>query len=489
MKIKNIVALELDESLTKFLVLSPAGSGSTVLAAGAVKIPIQSNEEAGIKLKEVLERLKVTSRLALVTISRLHATSRILKLPSTDPQEIRRILGFQSVKLVPFSKDEIIIDYTVLETSQEGYSKVHVVLVPKNIVSDALSICAEAGLDILSLRLNTQESVSFYEHAWRKRKGGTDSALIIEDDLTAVHFLVKKGNHLLFSRSINFSVSQNSLTNPQNMEKFSKEIGNTLNLYKKEEPDQPLTKIILTNTLSKIDLKSLKEKLGEKAYLIENEPLPPFFSHLPPAKTLFEVPLDQLSFTSLLGAARNIKGASLNFVPESVDKEFKKILSQKLLLKGSILLTGLILCLTGFFYLKNIEMERVLSQLSRQTVRTKSTVEALLKKERKVLLVKKQKEALNFSLDILAENYKLIPKEVSLDSFSYDADKGVFLKGTAFTLSDVVKLVPQFEQSPFFDKVSSKGTTTKKIKNKVYTDFQIELPFAALPEKGDTNER
>lgn len=486
MKIKQIVAIELNTSNAKVALLSYEEGVKKVLALGSTPLSKDSIETKADQLKELLKELKVSTPYSIVCLPRSHVTSRILKLPSTDLKELQDIISFQTTKLVPFSKDEVILDYNVLESSEEGFSVVHVLLCPKNWVQEALQVLEKNGLDALSVRLSTQETTTFMAHCQKLNVPLSKETLFIEPDAETTQMFVQENEKLIFSRSINLTTKELKENPSQSLERLSTEIKKTLTLFEKEVGNIALKRITFLNFPSNIDSPFTAKVASILSLPIELEhPESSFLKNLKKIRSVYKIPKEEISFSSLLGVAQNLEKSHVNFLPKSFDKKIEQQINRNIFFKMALLITGVILSACGFLYLKNIEVDHTIAKFKNRTQQTKSLAKELIAKEKKVLLVQKQQTPQNFSLNILSEVYKIIPKEISLDSLTYDTNKGVFLKGTAFTLSDAVNLIPKFEQSPIFETVISKGTTTKKIKSQVYTDFQLELPFTQKSELND----
>lgn len=473
MKIKSIVALQLDDNRLKILHFKKEGPSSSILAAGTVELSHADEAAAGQELREFLNGLKVSTPWAIACFSRGHATTRLLSLPSTEAAEIRNMVGFQAVKQVPFGKDEIVLDYTVLGKNAEGYSQILLTIVHKKVVQKALALLQNAGLTVLSLRLNSQEAAAFYEEYGKEKGVSPARTLFVDFDSSSTDFAVMENRSLSFSRSVN--VGKEAAAS----DRFFSEVQNTLALYNKEEPNNPLKGIVLVNPPAAAqNLFSERQKelgLPVRSWAVQEKMLGSVKKN-----ALYRIPAHNVSFSSLFGVGKNLEIPSLNFFPEKLDQARQAALFQKALFRLAWMLLGALLLASGFLLLKARQQDAILSSIQQQIQSVRGTVRALEKKKEKIQLIEAQRDRNNFCLDLLAEVYRAIPIEVSLDSFYYDSQAGVTLKGTAFTLSDVFNLIPKMEQSPYFEKVSSKGTTTKKIKEKIFTDFQLELPL----EKG-----
>lgn len=476
MKIKSILALQLNDNDLKILHFKKAGAASSMLACGTLEISPAEEVGAAQALRRFLDELGIRTPWAIVSLARTHVTTRLLTLPSTDSLEIKKMAGFQALKQIPFSKDEIVLDYALLGKTPEGYSQILLAMVHKKVVQKALDLLEKAGLTVLSLRLSSEEAASFYRNYWEEKNKTPTRTLFIDFDYASTEFvLMDQGRHR-FSRSV--AIGKTQLGDKTCLEKLAEELEKTLTLYKKEEPEWPIQKAVLVEAPPAV-LGTFQARSPEWGLVFEAWNPQERWLRSAKKSGVFRIPSAQVSFSPLFGMLDNPESAGLNFYPEIFD-QFRKTMSvKKELVRFSVLAVCFFILLGGLLFFKTVQQEAVLNSLKKQTEQTHPLALGLKKKKEKIQLIEKQRDKKNFSLDALAEIYRIIPLTISIDSYSYDAHFGVSLKGTAYTLSDVFNLIPKLEESPYFEKVSSKGTTTKKIKDKVYTDFHLDLPLAA----------
>lgn len=64
---------------------------------------------------------------------------RVLSIPASDPREIDEMVKLQAAHQTPLDLDEIAIDYQVLETTADGYSRVLLVIVLKTDLDEEIA--------------------------------------------------------------------------------------------------------------------------------------------------------------------------------------------------------------------------------------------------------------------------------------------------------------------------------------------------------------
>ena len=78
-------------------------------------------------------------------------------------------------------------------------------------------------------------------------------------------------------------------------------------------------------------------------------------------------------------------------------------------------------------------------------------------------------------MDVLRELYQGIPPKVSLSLFSFEADEKVTLKGSSPTMTEVLDLIPKLESSQLFRNVTVQYLNKRRVKDKEFVDFLIQL--------------
>src|SRR3989338_10832972 len=82
-----------------------------------VKKPLSSKEDSAISedIRRLFESLNITQSKVRLNLPRHLATIRFLKLPSTDEEEIRKIIRIESLKHLPYTDEDIIYGYRIIE--------------------------------------------------------------------------------------------------------------------------------------------------------------------------------------------------------------------------------------------------------------------------------------------------------------------------------------------------------------------------------------
>lgn len=115
---------------------------------------MRKNADSGETVTQTITRIfkdQKIGRCPIIAYLPRHviAAVRILKLPSTNPAEIRDMVDLQIGKLTPFSKEEIIVSYRVIEALADGYTQVMLIIARRDsIINGIIAPLREAGVNV-----------------------------------------------------------------------------------------------------------------------------------------------------------------------------------------------------------------------------------------------------------------------------------------------------------------------------------------------------
>lgn len=162
---KSAVAIELTEHDAKLMALSRRKDGTVQLDA-AVRASFdgieRGEEETAQKAARVAEAAKragvrAAGNVVLVT-PKQSATVRLVRLPSSDPEEIESMANFEAGKFIPFNVERHIIDYCIVELDDVEGSDVLIGAIDEPVMEGWMAVAEGAGLrpkysDVSSLAL------------------------------------------------------------------------------------------------------------------------------------------------------------------------------------------------------------------------------------------------------------------------------------------------------------------------------------------------
>jgi len=366
---------------------------------------------------------------------------RFLEIPSVDDSEIAKMVEFQTIKEIPYPRQEMIISYRNLGSYKEGFSSIMLVVARRPMIEKMMDEKGLEDFNIKSIRLHSEllylfllkekiirtDKVNFIIHI-----GKEDSELMIIDKTRPI-----------FSRGF------------KDKEGFLKEVDRSILAYEKNKGNPEIENVIVTYA-SNVDIEDVKSRIE---------------GH-------FSIPV---SFYEYAGDLTSIDpSAKIELLPgEITDRKVKSQRKQEMLVTYSLIGFVMILFFTSFSF-KIYEKRRFLRVLSSKRAQMQSEIDKLYKYRKKTLIAKDHRKRGRFIIDILGHSYGLIPVNISLLVVSYDGKKTISYKGTSRDMANILAFVKKLEKSEYFYTTEIKYATKKKVKGEEITDFNIQCQLKML---------
>ncbi len=168
----------------------------------------------------------------------------------------------------------------------------------------------------------------------------------------------------------------------------------------------------------------------------------------------------------------------VNLIPESVRlTQKRKEKKFNLVLKG-LLMASLILLLSILAETKIYYAYQYLNHLDMEIKANLPLTKQIELKKKRLHAIKREMSRQGLSLDIIAEVYKLIPHNISLNEFIFEeGDSLALLRGEAREMSGIFSLITILERSFYFKNVRVAYATKRVVGEKEVIDFQITCPL------------
>lgn len=428
-----------------------------------------SDAELSKALSSLVTASKIKIGQLICVIPRRFAILRPVSLPSHSDQELKKMVGLQVTKQVPYPKEDVILDYVTLKKESSGYAKVLIVAVHKEVVGRYLKIFQDAGLNPHKLTLSSVGLLSWHniQQAQTKQKSAHPVA-VINIDTQATEICFCHDQKLLFSRSINFGAKD---LHAENVAAFIEEVGLTLTTYTRENIGEDITKLFIVTTLPEVGL--LKEKLAVE-YKLPIETAQPL-DNLPQKKDLRLPILESAGLSLAVGAGLCLADMKtlIDLIPAEVSgsRAIKAKQTEWLKFFTLLILTGILTC--AAFGVKAYKSSADLRQLQKKIETTQSRVDAVKEKTKRIDFMQKRLSPKITAIDVIRELYNITPPEVSFSTVSLDENGSLILQGASETGAGVSVFQRNLVGSPFFKDVALQYVTKRKIFKGELTDFKI----------------
>ncbi|MFH0763895.1 MAG: pilus assembly protein PilM [Candidatus Omnitrophota bacterium] len=469
---KSTVVVEIGNDWLKAAKSVPTALGGGIEKADFAKLAEIEGSVDGA-LASMFKEMKSGKRRVISYIPRQLATVRILELPSADPKEISDMVNLQAGKQTPYSKEEIISSYKIIDTAKEGYTKVMLVIARQNIIRERVEALAKTGVGIEKMGLSTEGVYNWFRAAYSSAmKPGAPAAVLLDIDSNYSDFIVINKGMLAFTRNILIGANQ-LLGDQENWrDKFIGELKHSMELYRNEDRDVKIAKMFLSGAAGNIKgldaiLSAALDMPAETTDPLKNIRL----------KDAAKAPQDEkykrVSVSALFGIAINHKDLDIDLTPGEI--RVQKVMDAKRrnlmatgVLSASIIMMASILLLTLIHY-KNL----YLAELKNKISQVENNAEEVEKMRARVNLIERRLDSKGSSINILNEIAAITPKEISLNYINVEEKQRVVLRGRAYAMSDVFKFVMTLEASGMFKNVKPAHTTTAKDKDAEYAEFEI----------------
>jgi len=429
-------------------------------------------EEEIVKIiRDYFQNIKIRNPQIVSVISAQSVITKNIEIPSTNPQEIREIINLQASRHTPYSREEIIVDYIDIGVYKTNYTKILLIIVPKNIVKRNFSLLEKTSLKLDKVFF-APEAVSRMVGRILKLENSTSIFGIIHIDERFTDFIVTLKNKACFVRSIPIGASQLIYEKDKYQARFLEEIKNSLEAYRNEDIDVSPQLFILTGALE--ELKGLGSLLYNALRLPIREVS--YWGSLHISEEIIKKisSIRNISFLNILSPLLSMRDLRVDFTPEEI--KLKRSLEER----GKELIKSGVYILAIFVIIFLITVSKIWTK----TIYIKVLDAKLrdIEKESKVLetdfsrvsIIKKYLYERGLFLDVLAELYEILPLEMEITSLRFDEGGKLTITGTAEAMSTVFSFVEKLEKSNYFKEVKTKYTTKRKEGSRDVTDFEID---------------
>ncbi len=475
-KKRRITVLEIDKGQLKIVQARLSAKERKIETVIGEKLVPETDNKISERIKILSKDLDIDSDNLIVSVPEEVVAVRNLKLPSTDAEEIKNMVELQAGKQTPFTKDEIIYDYEILSCNEEGYSRVMLAIVHKDIIRRYFKILETSGLKTENIALSAEGLAVWLRFACKQGKGNNPYALVNVDSDKGSFVVILK-DRLIFSRSISVSSPVNGSLTEEWQKSFIEEINHSLYGYQNEMIDKEIYRIVITGAdvfTSELNESVLKDNLGLSVEII------PQFKNIPMTKRCLgslSNSAKDLSMPALFGLVFAYPQQKINLIPAELRME-KALRKRGKDIYFFGICSALILIIASSIFLGRIyNKEQYLTQLKQEILKNQKPADRLIGMRQQIEKVKKRLQMKDFALNLIYDIHKTIPPEIYLISVSFDGSDQLILRGVSSSMPAVFRFVNALEKLEYFQNVNTKFATTRKEKDKELTDFEIVCPL------------
>ncbi len=453
--------------------------GKTVFQGIASK-PIEqaSDDDISLYLMETLAKAQALNPRVVCTVSSKFFISKNVEIPSTNRDEIAKIIDLQAGRFTPYSRDEIVIDFLFKEAAEvQHYTSVLLIIIHRKVVERYLSILEKARIPVHQVTIAAEGMSGIYSRmAGEGPEGEAVAGVHIGEDCSDL-VITDKGQ-IIFVRNL-AAGAQALLENPETgSPEFLNELNKSLTAYQDQGIGSPVRHLVLTGVME--DLSPVVQAIQTSCPLLETA-----HAVIKPAVALDYFNLTEkasaelaaekkISFFEVLSSLAAGGPPKIDLTPQEAKLKRRFRQSSKDMMTLGVLIMTIFLIVSSFLagkiYIKNVLYDK-LDAMHQSIGQEARILEGISTKNRVVRQLLENRGKGLWVFGIVSE---IIGEDVYLSNFSYQEDGKVVLVGTAQSMSKVFAFVTQLEESNYFSNVKAKQTKSRREGSADVADFEIE---------------
>ena len=468
---KDYLGFEFDSENLKIAYLKSSVLKKEVIYFVSKNIGGASEEEMIEFIKTQLSRFKIKKVGILYIIPSHLVITRNIEVPSQDPKEIRDIINLQASRHTPYSREEIIVDFIKIGVYRKSYTKILLVIVNRDMVRKQFDILRRAGFEPNKVSFSSEVVVKALASF---REGDSPSGLI-HIDSTFTDFCVFLKERVIFVRSIPLGTQHLTTRSQDTQTKFAEEIKESLEVYRSEDIEAYPVRLVLTGAIDEV--RDLVDFLN--SYLKIPVEVVPYFNYFSiSSEAQRSLSLSKISsFFGVMSPGLVYESIKVDLTPQ--EARLKRLFEEKSreIIKFGILVLVFFVVICSFFFGKIYLRDIFLKRLNEKFDKLHKEAELLENDFNRLKIIKDYLSRRGYSLEILAEIYKVLPNEIKISELRFDRKGTVSLKGSASSMTAIFTFVEDLNKSEYFKEVETKYTTKRKEKDRDITDFEIRGAF------------
>ncbi len=363
-----------------------------------------------------------------------------LRLPATEPGELKQMLDLQIDSVTPLPLEEVVYSFEPLE-SAEGQTRVLVVIASKAAVNERVAALEAAGVqpEIVSV-----DALAVFRALSRRQALPTDDRLNV---LVILHPAV--ANVIVHSQGVPLAVrsimlSAEILASGQGESLLREELQRTLVAA---EADQPQRAVGGVTFLAQGDeSKSLAERVAAGLN--------------PPSSFLTNGAVPSTGLSLCLQCAAGEPGL-LNLLPDEWRQRRRTAALRRRLIRGAIVGVAVYaLALAAFLTLLGIKKAQ-LHRIENEVRNSQEAFNSARQRQSELVAMRKQLDMKFSALEVLREITVRMPESMRLNEFVFKKDQTVTLRGQAPSAAIAIDFQSRLEQCDLFSKITPGQSRTE----------------------------
>lgn len=397
-------------------------------------------------------------------------------IPSTEKEEVSKIIDLQAGRFTPYMREEIVIDYLCLEMLAQHFTSVLLFIVNRKIAERYTAIFSAARIEIRKAVVASECMAKAYLEVVKNQSvNGALGGVHIGEDYSELS--VMDNAQLVFVRNIPVGAAAFKKNPEQAKNDFETELNMSISAYHDQGIGKPIQKLLATGLTDDIKILGTDFKI---AGLPNAGDLFLTFFEYQKKFSLTEGVVSAMnqttaaSFFELFSVLTYADSAQINLLlPEvRLNRRVRAASREALTLGCLIMVIFLLLSLimgSKIYFKKQINQK--LDNKGRLYAEEAKKLETVSTKNR---IVKKLIESRGKELQVLNTLNGFIGDDLYLTQVDYDSEGRLTVMGTAASMSRVFAFVTQLKEANRFSSVETKETKSRKEGRNDVADFVIE---------------
>ena len=410
-----------------------------------------------------------------IILPRQAISAPTLELPSTNPGEIAEMVRLQLGQLTPHAPEEVMHAHLPLDVTSEGYTRVLLLIVKREVVAQAINLSMAAGLSVSAV-MTSSEAATRWVAAHLQDPAVPDERIgVLDLDTGLSEFLVVTHGRCEFTRAVPIGWARLQEDAEKWGSKLVEEVLTSVDLYRHGEHEaQPpeLSRLVLLGPEAMTG--PLVDRLGLMKMPVQQvDPM----AGLPVASP---TPADApVSITALLGAGETPAPPLANFAPTELTVHHALQERGRDLAWLGILLVAAMSLLSVLFIEKMIIATRFLDRVTREVAAVSSAATEVEKAKMRIRVSQQRMGRELSALRILDRLYRVVPDDITLTGIQFDAGKDLNVKGYSANMSHIFEFASSLGRLPIFGAVKTKSVAKRRFGNQELIDFELICQLAA----------
>lgn len=404
-------------------------------------------------LAGLVKRLGAKPNQVISVIPREQTMTRMMNVPASDPEELRRIVELSGRTQFPYPAQKILVDFHVAG-QDNGTSTVQLVACRRELIEQHLAHMREAGLEPEIVTPSSWGVLAWYQRV-RRSINGAEPVCVVNVDADHAELVVIQDGRLLFSRVIGAG------------DQWHGELKRSLSGARQDWPGLEIKTCILTGLGPLDQYKTVvEEHLGASVIVRKSAE----------GWTLASQSRESVSPVVALGLGSAEPEELVNLLPE----EAKRLHARRHLIRAGTqsAWVGLAACwlVVAMLAVQTHRRGKELSATQAALKELEATAAELKEHERFIRVAERVAGSRKQSAERLAALMQVTPQDVAWKNLTFDrSGRTLVVAGSAPTTRRVLDYVKLLEEAKLWGQVELRYTSRRKAKTEQRTEFEIAL--------------